>query len=238
MWEQELVAPSRALTVRMSGCSDAFSNQLRWCIARDLPTLALHELCIMQTSPFPDEYIAHRLALMPFKPQDPRAATASVHLDVSAPGRVLAHQIEGEAAAMTPRAIVATLPECSFLRFTGKLELGCGKTHQRYNHVAAARVARRSRGMSLELEECWCRDTPPGDKCSDCAGTKCADPSAPIDHVMSFETFGDRSPVESFRLALLITRAKLERVSQLLKTGGNVSQNGKSKATNNPSVAS
>ena len=216
----QLVAPCSNVTVVLTDCTDAFANQLRWCVGRDIPTLALNEVNILQSSPFPDEYIAHRVALMPFAPTKPGAQVAKVHLDVQGEGRVLAHQIQGEAKAMTPNLVVTTLPEGCFIRMTGKFDVGCGKDHQRYNHVACARVARRSDGAPHHLEECWCMDTKPGKVCVDCAGTKSMNPDAKVVHVLYFETFGVNSPDEVLRQAILITRAKLGRIAVQLRAAG------------------
>lgn len=214
-------APGNSLTVELAECTDSMSNQLRWCVTRDIPTLALARVQILQTSPFPDEYIAHRVALMPFAPVDPAAASAAVQLDVRRPGRVLAHQIQGGARALTPNFVVATLPSDCSIRMSGELDVGFGKDHQRYNHVACARVSRRSEGMPLRTDECWCQDTAPGSVCPDCAGTKCADPSARVNHVLYFETFGVNAPEEVLRQAILITRAKLCRIATQLGASKN-----------------
>ena len=183
--------------------------------------MAVESVTIMQTSPYPDEYIAHRIGLMPFSPDDQKAETASVRMDVRNSGRALAKEFSGDAKPLTPNMIVATLPEECFIQLTCKLGIGCGKKHQRYNHVAAARVSRRSEGMDMSLDECWCRDTKPGTVCEDCAGTKHTNPHAPINHILSFETFGDKAPEEILRQALLVTRMKLNRIAIALKASPN-----------------
>ena len=214
---RDLTHPCQLVAVKLTDCSDSFANQLRWCISRDIPTLALKTVNILQTSPFPDEYIAHRIALMPFRAEDPNAKTANVHLDVRTPGRVLAKQINGQAVVLTPNLVVTTLPNDCFIQMTGTLDIGTGKNHQRYNHVSCARVSRRSDGMDLMLEECWCRDTAPGKICKDCAGTKCSNPNAVVNHILHFETFGTKSPGEVLRQAILITQKKLNRIAVQLK---------------------
>lgn len=214
---RDLASPTRAVAVKLIGCSDAFANQLRWCISRDIPTLALKSVEIIQTSPFPDEYIAHRVGLMPFRPKEPNARTAEVRLEVRTPGRVLANQFEGSAEAMTPNLVVATLPEDCFIKMSGKFDIGIGKDHQRYNHVSCGRVSRRSDGMDRRVDECWCRDTAPGKVCADCAGIKSSNPNAAVHHMLHFETFGVKDPDEILREAILITRAKLDRIAVQLK---------------------
>lgn len=204
------------LLVRVKDTNDAFMNQLRWAITRDIPSHAIHEVTMLQTSPFPDEYIAHRVGLMAFRLEDPNALTATAHLEVRTKGRILAGQFEG-VQALFPTLIVATLPRNCSMTLTAKLNVGLGKQHQRYNHVAAARVTRRSRGFDTELDECWCVDTPPGNKCKDCAGTRCPDTDAPIEHMMTFESFGVHSPREVLRQAILTTREKLHRIVMQLK---------------------
>jgi len=231
---RDLVSPSRAVAVRFIGCSDAFANQMRWCISRDIPTLALKSVRIFQTSPFPDEYIAHRVGLMPFRPKDPNARTAEVRLDLQTPGRVLAKQFEGDAEAMTPNLVVATLPVGCFIQMSGTFDVRSGKDHQRYNHVSCARVSRRSDGMDLRVDECWCRDTAPGKVCVDCAGTKCSNPHAAVHHVLHFETFGAKTPDEVLREAILITRAKLDRIATQLKENRHWRRDGPAEAATVP----
>lgn len=217
---RDLTSPTRTIAVRLDGCTDAFVNQLRWCITRDIPTLALKTVNIIQTSPFPDEYIAHRVGLMPFRPKDTNASSAEMRLEVRTPGRVLARQIEGDVEALTPNLVVATLPQECSIKMHGLFDVASGKVHQRYNHVACARVSRRSDGMDDDVDECWCRDTVPGKLCADCAGVKCKDPDAIVHHMLHFETFGVKDPDEVLREAIIITRAKLDRIAVRLRASG------------------
>jgi hypothetical protein len=214
---RNLAPPTRLVAVRLDGCTDAFVNQLRWCLTRDIPTLALKTVNIIQTSPFPDEYIAHRIGLMPFRPKDINATAAEMRLEVRTPGRVLARHIEGSVEALTPNQVVTTLPRECFIKLHGVFDLACGKVHQRYNHVACAHVSRRSDGMDDRVDECWCVDTPPGEVCADCAGVKCKNPGATVHHMLHFETFGVKEPDEVLREAIIITRAKLDRIAVQLR---------------------
>lgn len=214
---RDLTPPTRLIGVRLHGSSDAFANQLRWCITRDIPTLALKTVNIIQTSPFPDEYIAHRIGLMPFRPKDVNATAADMRLEVRVPGRVLAKQIEGGVEALTPNMVITTLPNECFIKINGLFDVSTGKVHQRHNHVACARVSRRSDGMEDRVDECWCRDTAPGARCVDCAGVKCKNPEANVHHMLHFETFGVKDPDEVLREAISITRAKLDRIAVRLR---------------------
>ena len=210
-------ASCRSISVRMEKTTDAFTNQLRWAVARDVPTLSLGKMTMLQTSPFPDEYIAHRVGLMPFKPKNPRATEGVIHLNSDKAGRVLIKEAHGDFEPLAPNAIVTNLPSGCFIKLTGHFDVGLGKSHQRYNHVAAARVLRHSRGFPTDLDECWCKDTPAGQVCMDCAGTKNENPNAPVDHILCFETFGHSSPEEVLRQTLIITIKKLRRIISQLR---------------------
>lgn len=210
-------SPTRAIALSFANSTDAFMNQLRWALARDIPTVALYEVEIMQSSPFPCEYIAHRLALIPFTAKLPNASQGTIRLDAQKEGRVHAGDITGDFRAIAPEAVITTLPARCSLQLVGKLNVGFGKEHQRYNHVAAARVRRHSVGFDSDVGECWCKDTRPGARCQDCAGTKCSDTSAAIEHILEFECFGELSPDELLRQALLITRAKLDQIRRQMR---------------------
>lgn len=211
--EQMPSSPAQKLTLCVGGTTDSFMNQLRWAIARDVPTVALHKTTILQTSPFPDEYISSRVALMPFRPKCPGVITqGEIRLEARNEGRVHARDFVGDFEPLAPDLVVATLPKECFLQLVGRFEVGVGKDHQRYNHVAAARVCRHSVGFDRAKDECWCKDTAPGARCRDCAGEKCPDPTAPVEHIFEFESFGPLPPDELFRQTVLITRAKLRQI--------------------------
>ena len=74
------------VTVELRGVSDAFANQLRWALSRELPTVAAERVRIHENStPFPDEYIAHRIGMIPFAPRDGESAIGDIgHLHIMA----------------------------------------------------------------------------------------------------------------------------------------------------------
>lgn len=218
--EQLPCIPTQRLTLCVRDTTDSFMNQLRWAIGRDIPTIALYQTTILQTSPFPDEYISHRVALMPFRPKRSEVVNGEIRLEARTEGRVYAKDIVGDLDVLTPNLVVTTLPRDCFIQLVGKFDVGVGKDHQRYNHVAAARVCRHSVGFDRAKDECWCKDTAPGATCRDCAGVKFRDPAAPIEHIFEFESFGQLPPHEVLRQTLLITRSKLNQIALQMRASG------------------
>lgn len=222
--ERRIATQTHALTVRVTNTTDALMNQIMWSLTREIPTAALKSVTFQRnTSPLSEEYIAHRLALVPMRARDGTAcARGSVSLHAHGSnrgggGRVYASALEGDFVALSDTPIALLADGCE-LQLTGVLDTGIGKVHQRYNHVAAARVQRRSDSVPLGTDECWCTETTPGQWCAECAGTRAATGST-VRHILAFEAFGTLSPREALRQALLVTREKVLRIEIDLKGG-------------------
>tara|TARA_B100000683_G_scaffold183301_1_gene176542 strand:- start:4862 stop:5641 length:780 start_codon:yes stop_codon:yes gene_type:complete len=202
--------------IEISGTSSALPNQLRWALGRDIPTEAVDAVTIFtNTSPFPDEFIAHRLGLIPLRRVSSSGDSLAIRLpQVNKVTRVLSDHIAGGFETVHKGLVVATLPEGCELNLTAKVVTGCGKQHQRFCHVSAGTICKRSQGFDVAKEQCWCDSTPWNQKCSECTGFKPPEElaSAPIVYHLSFETNGHRSPRDTIHVALMAVRQKLMKV--------------------------
>jgi DNA-directed RNA polymerase alpha subunit len=195
----------------LHGASDAMSNAVRVAMSRDVPTPAIVRVTIeVNTSTFPDEYIAHRLGLVPLRGT---LRDGRLTLHSKGPGRVCASQIVGEShAVVRPDVIIATLGPAQELKLVLHVETDTGARHARHNPAVAARFARRTLGM--DAIECLCLGTAPGARCRAC-GLQ-ARPEALRDaeqvHVFQYETTGAHTPGELLSLAVSAVRAAVSKV--------------------------
>ena len=213
-----------ALVVELNDSDSALANQLRWALERDVPNEAISSVRVLQnTSPFPDEYIAHRVAMIPFRRKDAGHAEQRIRISKTAGAsraeRVLAGEASGGYEAVWPRLAIATLPPECTLTIEATFTSGTGREHQRFSHVAAAGLVQRTKGTSRDRFECWCEETPYGVHCVECMGSKrpaslC---DAPTVHDVHFETDGPRTADDTLRAALAVTRAKLRFIAEELE---------------------
>lgn len=215
------------MVIRLQDRSAALANQLRWAMGRDLPTDAISEVTVLEnTTPFPDELIAHRLGLIPLrKLKDAPTASEPRTVELFATSgehsrRVFASELRGAYAAVDDDLIVATLPPQCSLKLRAAVSTGLGRTHQRFNHVAACRIDQRTRGMDAHVPECWCCSAERGRLCLECNGWKAPKDlvGAPIDYLLAFEAIGERDPLEMVHDSLIATYMKLSRVKSQLSS--------------------
>jgi len=122
----------------VSGISTQFANLLRRYSMSHVPVLAIDTVTFYDnTSALWDEYIAHRLGLMPVTTPDktPESAEIIFSLDAEGPKTVYSSDLQSSDKDITmakERITVATLGQNQHLRLEGKAILGTGKKHGKY----------------------------------------------------------------------------------------------------------
>jgi hypothetical protein len=207
--------------IEILGTTDALCNQIRWCLTRDLRTAAITSVDVIKnTSPFPSEYVAHRIGMMPLVATSLHAREGELRLKSDTPGHVCADELRGEHFQVVCKdAIVTSLPLATSIELVAHVGMGMGKDHEMHNHVAAARVERRTQGTCYEQPECWCDSTDFGEHCKLCNGIKRLAHQNETAHLIAFETIGAVRAIELFKRALRVTLAKCASLSVAISNG-------------------
>ncbi len=118
--------------------STSMANMLRRYSISRVPVLAIESVTFYDnTSAFWDEYISHRLGLMPITTPDklPEDAEVVFSLDAEGPKTVYASDMSSSDKEITVakgNIAIVTLGPNQRLRFEGKAVLGTGRTHAKY----------------------------------------------------------------------------------------------------------
>lgn len=121
-----------------SGISTSFANMIRRYSISRVPILAIDKVVFYDNnSAFWDEYLAHRLGLMPITTPDkfPEGGEVIFSLDAEGPKTVISSEIESSDKDINisqGQIIVGTLAQGQHLRFEGTAVLGTGKKHAKY----------------------------------------------------------------------------------------------------------
>lgn len=120
------------------GVSTSFANMVRRYGISRVPVLAIDQVTFYDnTSAFWDEYIAHRLGLLPITTPDklPEEAEVVFSLDAEGPKAVYASDMtssDKDISVAKGSITIVTLGPNQRLRFEGKAVLGTGKTHAKF----------------------------------------------------------------------------------------------------------
>lgn len=178
-----LARPERC-SFRLHGASDALASAIRRTLLRDVPSIAVYQVEVLENNtPFPDDFIAHRIGLTPIAHggcsrsngcrllNSPRfvdeakcvcLADPIFEVRVKGPGQLFSHDFSctsqpvAKAPAFVPGVVVCVLGEGQCLHLRAMANVGTGSTHARYIPCAAPSYARRRAGV--EYAECLCAD--------------------------------------------------------------------------------
>jgi DNA-directed RNA polymerase subunit D len=120
------------------GVSTSFANLVRRYSMSRVPVLAIESVTFYDnTTAFWDEYIAHRLGLMPISTPDKTPASAEIifSLDAEGPKVVYASDMassDKEISVAKGNIPLVTLGQNQHLRFEGKAMLGTGRKHAKF----------------------------------------------------------------------------------------------------------
>lgn len=125
--------PNGTCVLRIAGTPLVLVNAMRRCILRDVPTLAVTCVTIKANSTnFWDEYISHRIALLPFHGR-PGTITLNVCGTSPQPVTVLSSEIVTDHAhCALPNVPLLRLMEGQTLHVQADVGFGTGKQHARF----------------------------------------------------------------------------------------------------------
>lgn len=132
------------LQFELKGVKTSFANAVRRHIMNGVPILAIDKVTIYEnTTTFFDEYLAHRIGLIPIiTPSElPKEIEVSFYLDAKGPGVVYSSQLESKddkIKVAKDKIPIATLAEKQVLRLEAKARLGLAKKHAKFQGGLAA----------------------------------------------------------------------------------------------------
>ena len=192
---------ARSCRLALSECTEAKVNALRRTLLSDLPSIAADSVRVFaNTSCFPDEYVAHRIGLMPLRGA---LREATLRVECTGPCRVLGRDLsspDGSVVVMAPDSLVVELQEGERFVADVHVAVGTGAAHSRWCSAVAVRYSQRSKGFSPPggaeeggvAGECFCDDVAFGERCPHCGARKreLRLRDAPLLFELEFETTG------------------------------------------------
>lgn len=180
------------LTFVLDNSSTAEANQLRKALLGGIPVMAIEEVEFFEnSSPLFDEYVAHRLALVPLTtprgyklPEDccgGNCSSCSVHLtlDATGPATVYSRDLLPDDKEVKPAydgIPIIKLGEGQRLKLDAKAVLGLGKNHAKWSpctvHYRYAEGKKEGKPTSFEFELESFGQLSPGDILKKAAGKK------------------------------------------------------------------
>ena len=126
------------LSFTLKGVALPLANAIRRYSMNHVPVLAIDTITMYEnSSPIFDEYIAHRIGMLPIKtPRNlPASTEVSFVLDAQGPKAVFAEDLKSSDSGIVvaePRIPVVTLTEGQSVRLEGKAILGIGRKHAKF----------------------------------------------------------------------------------------------------------
>ena len=126
-------------TFLVKGTNTGLMNAFRRAVISEVPTLAIHEVYFYEnTSPLWDEFIAHRLGLIPLEAEYgtyDENTVVSFSLDATGPKIVYSSDLVSSDPSVKPadnRIIIVKLMEGQRLRLEAKAKMGTAKEHAKW----------------------------------------------------------------------------------------------------------
>lgn len=132
------------LWVKLSSCSTGMANALRRAILASLPSFAIDEAHIYEnTSPLYNEYVSHRLGLVPLTWEEGVADDARISFSLQAEGPAVVYSGDLKGTDETIKAFNARIPivklgEKQKLRLDAFAVKGTGRQHAKFQCAHAA----------------------------------------------------------------------------------------------------
>jgi len=146
------------LSLTLKGVSLPVANAIRRYSMNRVPVLAIDKVTMYEnSSPVFDEYIAHRIGMMPIKtPKNlPASAEVSFVLDVQGPKAVYSEDLKSSDSGIIvaePRIPIVTLTEGQSVRLEGKAILGVGRKHAKFQAGLAAYDEQEDGSLVMKVE--------------------------------------------------------------------------------------
>jgi len=126
------------ISLRVKGLPVSVANAIRRYSMNHVPIMAINTITMYEnSSPVFDEYIAHRIGMLPLKtPKNlPASTEVSFVLDAQGPKAICSGDLKSSDAGIVvaePRIPIVTLTEGQSLRLEGKAILGVGRSHAKF----------------------------------------------------------------------------------------------------------
>jgi DNA-directed RNA polymerase subunit D len=146
------------LSFTLKGAKLALANAIRRYSMNHVPVLAIDKVTMYEnSSPVFDEYIAHRIGMLPIKtPKNlPASTEVSFVLDVQGPKAVFAEDLKSSDSGIIvaePRIPIVTLIEGQSVRLEGKAILGIGRKHAKFQAGLAAYDEQEDGTLLMKVE--------------------------------------------------------------------------------------
>ena len=146
------------LSLTLKGAKLPVANAIRRYSMNRVPVLAIDKVTMYEnSSPVFDEYIAHRIGMMPIKtPKNlPASAEVSFVLDVQGPKAVYSEDLKSSDSGIIvaePRIPIVTLTEGQSVRLEGKAILGVGRKHAKFQAGLAAYDEQEDGSLLMKVE--------------------------------------------------------------------------------------
>ncbi|MBN2477841.1 DNA-directed RNA polymerase subunit D [Candidatus Micrarchaeota archaeon] len=144
------------LELTLKGTDLKFANLLRRYIISSVPVLAIDGVVFYEnSSAFFDEYVSHRLGLIPVSTPKSTAKSAelTVILDERGPKKVYSGDLKSEGASIAvPDIPIITLGEDESVRLEAKIILGNGKTHAKFQAGTASYELKNNGDIVFKVE--------------------------------------------------------------------------------------
>ncbi len=155
---EKLSENGNKLSFTLKGASLPVANAIRRYCMNHVPVLAIDTVTMYEnSSPVFDEYIAHRIGMLPIKtPKNlPASTEVSFVLDVQGPKAVFAEDLKSSDSGIIiaePRIPIVTLTEGQSVRLEGKAILGTGRKHAKFQAGLAAYDEQEDGSLAFKVE--------------------------------------------------------------------------------------
>jgi DNA-directed RNA polymerase subunit D len=138
--------------------STSFANLVRRYSMSRVPVLAIDLVTFYDNnSPFWDDYVAHRLGLMPVTTPEKTPAGAEIIFSLDAEGPKTVYSSEMKSSdkdiTMAKNIPIITLGPTQHLRFEGKAVLGIGRTHAKFQ-AGLVSYGKEGNALRFMVESC------------------------------------------------------------------------------------
>jgi DNA-directed RNA polymerase subunit D len=139
--------------------STSFANMVRRYSIGRIPVLAIDQVTFYDnSSPLWDEYISHRLGLMPIITPDKTPASAEIVFSLDAEGPKIVYSSEMKSSdkdiQMAKNIPIVTLGPNQHLRFEGKAVLGVARKHAKFQSSIVS-YGKEGNAIHFMVESCY-----------------------------------------------------------------------------------
>jgi DNA-directed RNA polymerase subunit D len=158
MQVEDVSEKGNKLSLTVKGAPLSLANAIRRYTMNHVPIMAIDKVTMYEnSSPVFDEYIAHRIGMIPLKtPKSlPASTEVSFVLDAQGPKAIYSEDLKSSDAGIVvaePRIPIVTLTEGQSVRLEGKAVLGTGRGHAKFQSGIAAYEEKEDGTLLMKVE--------------------------------------------------------------------------------------